>query len=79
MCTTTSIHHLPYFVRLWPWLSLTAGVLRYVMYFRFCGIRHVFFILWTQWWRALLVSCTGERPAVGYCLCIDLDDGRHQG
>jgi len=31
--------------RLWPWLGPPLAALRYVMYFRFCGWRHVV----TQW------------------------------
>jgi len=33
---------------LWPWLGPPLMALRYVMYFRFYRLRHVF-ILWDQW------------------------------
>jgi len=34
----------------WPWLGPPLTSLRYVMYFRFCGRRHIF-IPWGPWAR----------------------------
>jgi len=52
-----------YALCVWPWLSPVAA-LRYAVYFRFCGWRHVF-ILWIEWWRfaTATASCTANTPA----------------
>jgi len=54
---------------LWPWFSPSLVALRYVMYFRFCGRRHI----WPWWalWRSLLqhrdgVSCL-RMPCFEVC------------
>jgi len=28
--------------KLWPWIGLSLTTMQYVVYFRFCGLRHVF-------------------------------------
>ena len=47
---TPTFHQILYTCYLWPWLHRSLTAIQYVMYFRFCGWRHVF-TQWGEWAR----------------------------